>query len=329
MLPYKPLNYLIALSFSLLALSTSAKVIEIKFAHTTGGTTHPKVKAANAFAERVNRELAGKVKVTVFGGGQLGSVPQILEGMLLGDIQMGAPSLSKFEQFTKKYRIFDLPFIFKDIQAVDRFQNSAKGKELLNAINPAGFKGLAFWHNGMKQISANRPLIKPTDAKGLKFRIQTSDVLKAQIEAIGGVPQKMAFKEVFGALQTGIVDGQENTWSNIYTKKFYEVQDGITETNHGVLDYLVVTSQSFWDGLPRGIRKQLDKILLDVTTQANANSYRINQQNRAKIIAAGSKIRQLSEAERQQWVKAMRPVWNKFLNDVGQDTLDAALASNR
>lgn len=306
----------------------SAKVIEIKLAHTTGGTTHPKVKAANAFAERVNKEMAGKVKVTVFGGGQLGSVPQILEGLLLGDIHMGAPSLSKFEQFTKKYRIFDLPFVFKDIKAVDKFQNSAKGKELLDAINGAGLKGLGYWHNGMKQMSANKPLIKPSDAKGLKFRIQTSDVLKAQMEAIGGIPQKMAFKEVFGALQTGVVDGQENTWSNIYTKKFFEVQAGTTETNHGVIDYLVVTGKEFWDGLPTDIRSQLEKILAEVSAEANAKSYEINQANRAKVLEAGGKIVELDAAQRQAWVDAMKPVWAKFTADVGQDVLDAALASN-
>ena len=315
----------------LIALSTSvtAKEIEIKFAHTTGGTTHPKVKAANRFAERVNSEMAGKVKVSVFGGGQLGSVPQILEGMLLGDIHMGAPSLSKFEQFTKKYRIFDLPFIFKDIQAVDRFQNSPAGKALLNEINPAGLKGLGFWHNGMKQMSANRPLMKPSDADGLKFRIQTSDVLQAQIEAIGGIPQKMAFPEVFGALQTGIVDGQENTWSNIYTQKFYEVQDGITETNHGVLDYLVVTSVEFWEGLPNDIRRQLDTILMEVTAEANAQSFEINQQNRAKILESGGTIRMLSASQRNEWVEAMKPVWDNFLDDVGEDNLQAALSSNQ
>lgn len=325
----KKLLLSILASFAFVSASF-ADVIEIKFAHTTGGTTHPKVLASQAFADRVNKELAGKVKVSLFPGAQLGSVPQILEGILLGDIQMGAPSLSKFEQYTLKYRVFDLPFIFKDIEAVNRFQSSPTGQALLDAMQDSGFQGLAWWHNGMKQISANKPLLKPSDAKGLKFRIQTSDVLKAQIEALGGVPQKMAFKEVFGALQAGIVDGQENTWSNIYTKKFFEVQDGITESNHGVLDYMVVTSTEFWSKLPSDIRADLDRILAEVTAEANANSFAINQKNRAAVAASkNNKIIVLTDAQRQEWVDAMKPVWGKFTNDIGQNIIDAALAANR
>ena len=305
----------------------NAKEIEIKFAHVTGGTTHPKVVASEMFAKRVNEELKGKVKVSLFPGSQLGSESQILEGIILGDIQMGAPSLSKLEQYTLKFRIFDLPFLFKDINAVDRFQSSPAGKKLLSALDASGLKGLTYWHNGMKQFSANKPLIKPSDADGLKFRIQSSDVLKAQIEAIGGIPQKMAFKEVFGALQTGIVDGQENTWSNIYTKKFFEVQDGVTETNHGVLDYLVITSQDFWNGLPADIRRDLDRILKETTQEANARVNGINQSFRQKIKDSknNNTIVELTSQQRQEWVNAMKPVWNKFSGDIGQDILDAAI----
>ncbi len=174
--------------------------------------------------------------------------------MLQGDVQLAAPSLSKFEQFTKQFRIFDLPFMFKNIEAVDEFQNSETGQAMKDSMERRGLSGLAFWHNGMKQMSANKPLNTPSDANGLKFRVQASDVLKAQMEAIGGSPQPMAFSEVYGALQTGVVDGQENTWSNIYGQKFFEVQDGITETNHGIIDYMVVTSTDWWNGLPDDVR---------------------------------------------------------------------------
>jgi C4-dicarboxylate-binding protein DctP len=306
----------------------SAQEIVIKFAHTTGGTTHPKVKASEAFAARVNEQMKGRVRVELFPNAQLGSVSQILEGMLLGDIQMGAPSLSKFEQYTKKFRIFDLPFVFEDIGAVDRFQKGPVGKALLDSVNDAGFKGLGYWHNGMKQMSANTALINPSDAAGKKFRVQSSDVLKAQFETLGATPQKMAFSEVFGALQQGVVDGQENTWSNIYTKKFFEVQDSITETNHGVIDYLVVTSLEFWEGLPDDIRTELETILAEVSAEANANSLAINLANRAKILEEGGKINELTADQRQAWVDAMKPVWGQFIDDIGQDVLDAALASN-
>jgi C4-dicarboxylate-binding protein DctP len=192
-----------------------------------------------------------------------------------------------------------------------------------------GLKGLAFWHNGMKQMSANKPLIKPEDAKGLKFRVQASDVLVAQFKQLGANPQKMAFKEVYGALQTGVIDGQENTWSNIYGKKFYEVQDGVTETNHGILDYLVVTSTKWWDGLPDDVRKQLSTILKEVTETRNAESTAVNETNKQNVIKAGSTVRTLTPAQRQEWVKALKPVWDKFEKDIGKDLIDAAQKSNK
>jgi len=252
----------------------------------------------------------------------------VLEAMLLGNVQMAAPSLSKFEKYTKKFRIFDLPFLFKDIKAVERFQASDAGQKLLNSMQRKGLQGLAYWHNGMKQLSANKPLLVPSDAKGLKFRIQASDVLQAQFEAIGANPQKMAFSEVYGALQTGVIDGQENTWSNIYGKKFFEVQDGVTESNHGIIDYLVVTSKEWWDGLPGDVRDQLAKILKEVTAERNVKSTAINEENKQLIIKAGSEVRQLTPEQRAKWVEAMKPVWKQFEGDIGADLIKAAQAAN-
>ena len=191
-----------------------------------------------------------------------------------------------------------------------------------------GLLGLEFWHNGMKQLSASRPLLAPADAKGLKFRVQASDVLVAQFMELGANPQKMAFKEVYGALQTKVVDGQENTWSNIYGKKFFEVQDGVTETNHGIIDYLVVTSTRWWNGLPAGVRDRFAGILREVTVARNKAAWSVNQENRRKILAAGGKIRKLTEAQRRAWVDAMKPVWSKFEKDVGRDMIAAAQAAN-
>lgn len=300
----------------------------IKFSHVTAAVGHPKGEAAAELAKRVNTEMDGKVCMQVFPNKQLYNDKKVLEAMLLGDVQLAAPSLSKFEKYTKKYRIFDLPFMFKDMDAVDRFQNSPTGQKLLNAMQRKGLQGLGFWHNGMKQLSANKPLMTPADAAGLKFRIMTSDVLQAQFEAIEANPQKMAFSEVYSSLQTGVVDGQENTWSNIYTKKFFEVQDGITESNHGVLDYLLVTSTEFWNSLPADQQKQLKTIIDEVTAQANAKSGAINVANRQKIIDAGTPVRKLSDAERAAWVKALKPVWDKFEGDVGADVIAAAQKAN-
>jgi C4-dicarboxylate-binding protein DctP len=191
-----------------------------------------------------------------------------------------------------------------------------------------GLLGLEFWHNGMKQFSANVPLESPSDAAGLKFRVQPSDVLVAQMEALDASPQPMAFSEVYGALQTGVVDGQENTWSNIYGQKFFEVQDGITETNHGIIDYLVVTSVDWIEGLPADVRDQFTQILREVTVARNGESTSVNEAAKQSILDAGGVVRQLSAEQRQAWVDAMKPVWSQFEGDVGADNIAAAQEIN-
>lgn len=302
--------------------------IVIKFSHVTNSDRHPKGIAATLLEQRVNEEMNGTSCMEVFPNSTLYNDDQVLEAMLQGDVQMAAPSLSKFEQFTKVFRIFDLPFMFKNIEAVDEFQNSETGQAMKASMERRGLSGLQFWHNGMKQMSANKPLIVPADADGLKFRVQASDVIKAQMEAIGASPQPMAFSEVYGALQTGVVDGQENTWSNIYGQKFFEVQDGITETNHGVLDYMVVTSTDWWEGLPEDVRSQLATILEEVTTTRNAAVGEVDAAARQAVLEAGSTIRELDAEGRQVWVDAMMPVWEQFTVDVGQENIDAAQAIN-
>src|SRR5690606_26208689 len=204
----------------------------------------------------------GKVEVQVFPNSQLFGDGKEMEALLLGDVQFIAPSLSKFDRYTKKVQLFDLPFLFDDMEAVDRFQQSDKGKELLSSLKNRGLLGLAYWHNGMNELSTNKDrLQRPEDVKALKFRIQASDVLEAQFRALGANPQKLAFSEVYQALQTGVVDGQENTWSNIYSQKFHEVQKTIAETNHGVIDYMVVTNAQWWEGLPADVREGLQKAM--------------------------------------------------------------------
>ena len=303
--------------------------IVIKFSHVTNTDKHPKGIAASLLEKRVNEQMNGKACMQVFPNSTLYDDKKVLEAMLSGDVQLAAPSLSKFEKFTKKFRIFDLPFVFEDVAAVDRFQNSADGEKLLNSMKRRGLKGLAFWHNGMKQMSANRPLVMPEDAKGLKFRVQASDVLVAQFEQLGASPQKMSFKEVYGGLQTKVIDGQENTWSNIYGKKFFEVQDGVTETNHGILDYLLVTSSKWWDGLPDDVRTQLATIIKEVTAERNAESTKVNNANKQNVIDAGSVVRTLTPEQRQAWVEAMKPVWQQFEKDIGADLMEAALKANK
>ena len=298
--------------------------IVAKFSHVTNADKHPKGLAAALLAERVNAEMDGTMCMEVFPNSTLYTDEQVVEAMLQGDVQLAAPSLSLFESITRAYRLFDLPFLFADIGAVDAFQASEKGQEMLDMMQRRGIQGLAYWHNGMKQISANVPLLEPTDAAGLKFRVQPSDVLVAQMDALGASPQPMAFAEVYGALQTGVVDGQENTWSNIYGQKFFEVQDGITETNHGIIDYMLVGSTEFLDGLEPDVREQLMTIIDEVTATRNAESEAVNQQARQAIVDAGGTIRELTPEQRTDWVAAMKPVWEQFAEEIGQDNIDNA-----
>ena len=325
---------LVAATLSIAALTSAANAAcdpgetVVKFSHVTNTDKHPKGIAATLLAERVNTEMNGSMCMEVYPNSSLYDDNKVLEAMLNGDVQLAAPSLSKFEKFTKQFRIFDLPFMFTDIAAVDRFQAGPAGRKMLSSMTRRGLQGLAYWHNGMKQMSASRPLVAPSDAKGLKFRVQPSDVLVAQFEQLGANPQKMAFKEVYGALQTKVIDGQENTWSNIYGKKFFEVQDGVTETNHGIIDYLLVTSTDFWAGLPDAQREQLGAIITEVTGVRNAASTAVNEENKQAIIKAGGTVRTLSADERTAWVEALKPVWKKFEGDVPADLVEAAQEAN-
>jgi C4-dicarboxylate-binding protein DctP len=300
----------------------------IKFSHVVAATGHPKGDAATLLAERVNSEMNGKACMEVFANSTLFDDDKVLEALLLGDVQLAAPSLSKFEAYTLKYRLFDLPFLFASLKAVDSFTQSDAGKGLLTVMEDVGYTGLGYWSSGLKQFSANKPLLVPSDANGLKFRVQTSDVAVAMIEAMGGSAQKLAFKEVYGALQTGVVDGQENSWSNIYTQKFFEVQDGVTETNHQLLAYLLVTSTEWLNSLDADVRDQFVSIVNDVTNEANASVAAKEAANRQNILDAGGTIRELDAAQRKAWVDAMKPVWSKFEGDIGTDLIDAAVASN-
>ena len=302
--------------------------IVVKFSHVTNTDKHPKGIAANLFMERVNAEMEGTACVEVYPNSTLYNDDQVLEAMLQGDVQLAAPSLSKFETFTKVYRIFDLPFMFKNMDAVEAFQQSEAGQAMKDSMARRGLQGLAFWHNGLKQFSANKPLLMPEDAAGLKFRVQPSDVLVAQMEALNASPQPMAFSEVYGALQTGVVDGQENTWSNIFGQKFFEVQDGATETNHGVLDYMVVASVDWLDSLDPAVRDQMLTILDEVTTDRNAAVAQVDDEARQAVLDAAGVIRELTDEQRQAWVDAMKPVWAQFEADVGADNIAAAQEIN-
>jgi C4-dicarboxylate-binding protein DctP len=269
------------------------------------------------------------VKVEVHPNGSLFGDAKEMEALLLGDVQMLAPSLSKFTKFTRRLQVFDLPFLFDDMGAVDRFQNSVSGHALLRSMASKNLTGLGYWHNGLKQLSANRPLLAPADAQGLKFRIQPSQLLAAEFEALGAATQTLPFNEVYAALQSGAVDGQENTWSNIYSQRYHEVQKHFTETNHGVIDYMVLVNARWWNRLPRDVRDGLQKAVDAATRTNNEIAGKLNADAKRKIIASGvTSIHELDAKQRAAWRTAMAPVWRKFEGEIGRRLIDAARRAN-
>ncbi|SDM04064.1 TRAP transporter substrate-binding protein [Pseudomonas indica] len=324
---------LCALSLSLAGLSQAGvepgAPIVIKFSHVVADNT-PKGQGALLFKKLAEERLPGRVQVEVYPNSQLFGDGKEMEALLLGDVHLLAPSLAKFEQYAKPIQLFDLPFLFDDLGAVDRFQKGPQGKALLKAMEDKNILGLAYWHNGMRQLSANKPLREPKDARGLKFRVQASRVLEEQFKAVRANPRKMSFAEVYQGLQTGVVNGTENTWSNYESQKVHEVQKYLTESDHGVIDYMLITNATFWNGLPADVRDELEKVVDEVTVEVNRQAEALNQEARARIAAAGtSEILVLTPAQRAEWREAMKPVWQKFEGEIGRDLIEAAQAANR
>jgi C4-dicarboxylate-binding protein DctP len=310
-----------------LALSPAAfaqSPIVIKFSHVVAVDT-PKGKAAEFFAKRAAELTKGKVKVEVYPNSQLYKDKEEMEALQLGSVQMLAPSLSKFAPLgVKEFEVFDLPFIFDDYTALHKVTQGPIGTGLLKKLESRGITGLAYWDNGFKVMSANKPLKFVEDYKGQKMRIQSSKVLDAQMRSIGVVPQVMAFSETYQALQTGVVDGTENPPSNLFTQKMHEVQKHVSVTNHGYLGYAVVVNKKFWDGLPADVRAGLTKAMQESTKVANDTAFQDNVDALAKVKASGkSTIYVPSNAERFLLKKAMVPVHKQMASRIGDETIQS------
>jgi C4-dicarboxylate-binding protein DctP len=300
--------------------------VVIKFSH-VGANDTPKGKGALKFKELAEKYTNGKVKVEVYPNSTLYKDKEELEALQLGAVQMLAPSNSKFGPIgIKEFEVFDLPYILPDLKTLRKVTDGPLGGRLLKLLDSKGMTGLAYWDNGFKQMSANKRLVAPADYKGLKFRIQSSKVLEAQFRTLGAIPQVMAFSEVYQALQTGVVDGQENTWSNIYTQKMHEVQKYITTTNHGYIGYVVVVNKKFWDGLPADIRDELSKAMKEATAFGNGQSARENDDALEAIKKTGkSEIITLTPEQDEAMRKAMMPVYKEVASRVGQPLIDEFL----
>ncbi|ATD63041.1 C4-dicarboxylate ABC transporter [Janthinobacterium svalbardensis] len=298
--------------------------IVIKFSHVVATDT-PKGQAAERFKQLAEKATNGKVKVELYPNSQLYKDKEELEALQLGAVQMLAPSLAKFGPLgVKEFEAFDLPYIFPTKTALYNVTEGEIGKSLLKKLEPKGITGLAYWDNGFKVMSANKPLHNPADFKGLKLRIQSSKVLDAQMRALGANPQVLAFSEVYQALQTGVVDGTENPPSNMYTQKMHEVQKHVTVSNHGYLGYAVIVNKKFWDGLPPDIRGQLEKAMREATTFEKAIAQRDNDQALEAIKKSGkTQIYTLTVQEQAEWRKALAPVQKAMEGRIGKDLISA------
>ena len=300
--------------------------VVIKFSHVVAADT-PKGKAAEKFKELAEKYANGKVKVEVYPNSTLYKDKEELEALQLGAVQMLAPSNSKFGPIgIREFEVFDLPYILPDLATLRKVTDGPLGARLLKLLDSKGMTGLAYWDNGFKEMSANRKLVAPSDYKGLKFRIQSSKVLEAQFRTLGSIPQVMAFSDVYQALQTGVVDGQENTWSNMYTQKMHEVQKYATVTTHGYIGYVVVVNKKFWDGLPADVREACAKAMKEATDYGNNQSAKENDDALEEIKKSGkTEIVTLTADQNEAMRKAMMPVYKDVANRVGQPLIDEFL----
>jgi C4-dicarboxylate-binding protein DctP len=314
----------IAAALFVLPVAAQQAPIIIKFSHVTTSET-PKGKGADQFKKLAEERTSGRVKVEVYPNSSLYKDKEELEALQLGAVQMLAPSVSKFGPLgVREFEVFDLPYIFDSIEEMHRITEGPLGQALLNKLELRGILGLAYWDNGFKQMSANKPLRKPDDIRGLKLRIQSSKVLEAQMRSVNALPQVMAFSEVYQAMQTGVVDGSENTLSNIYTQKHHEVQKFLTLSDHGYIGYAVITNKKFWDGLPADLRGILEGAMKDATKHANDIAKKENDDALEGIRKSGkTQILTLTPAEKAEWKKAMVKSHRQMEERVGADLIKA------
>jgi len=315
------------------AMSISAVAADyvLKFSHVVSENT-PKGKAAVFFEKRLEELSKGRIDVQVYPSSQLYKDKAVLKAIKLDSVQMACPSFSKFGKFVPQLALFDLPFLFKDIDQLHKVQDSEVGQKLKDMVTAKGYIALDFWDNAFKQFtSSKKALIKPEDAKGQKFRIMSSKVLEAQFKAVGANPQMMPFSEVYSALQQGVIDGQENTNSNIYTKKFYEVSKYMTVSNHGYLGYLVVMSKKFWNSLPADLQANVKQAMKEATAEERKLAVELDKSQFAKIKEYADKTKKLeitvlTPEQRAEWKKVMSTIYPKFYDDkvIGKDLIDAA-----
>jgi C4-dicarboxylate-binding protein DctP len=298
--------------------------IVMKFSHVTASDS-PKGKASDYFKKLMEERTKGRVKVEVYPNGTLYKDKEEMEALQLGSVQILAPAPGKFGPMgVREFEVFDLPYLFDNVEEARKVTNGRIGQGMLKRLENKGLSGMAFWNNGFKEMTANRPLHKPEDFRGLKMRIQSSKVLDSQMRALGALPQMMGFSELYQALQTGVVDGQENPTSNIYTQKMHEVQKYMTMSDHGYHGYVVVMNKRFVDGLPADIRAILETTMKDTTAYFDKIAQQENDMALEAIRKSGkTQIIQLTPEERKSWKKVLMKTHRDMEGLVGKDLLQS------
>jgi C4-dicarboxylate-binding protein DctP len=297
--------------------------IVIKFSHVVAPDA-PKGKAALFFKELAEKYTDGRVKVEVYPNSSLYKDKEELEALQLGSVQLLAPSIAKFSPLgVKEFDIFDLPFLLSDEARARQMMASPMMAELNKKLEAKGVEPLAYWDNGAHNYTANRPLVMPDDFRGLKMRIQGGKVQDAVARELGAIPQIIAFGELYQALQTGVVDGEDNVASNVLTQRFYEVQKHMTLSHHSRLTYALVTNKTFWNGLPEDVRAQLDRAVKETNAFFNDTAAKDNADAIDKIRASGkTEIHVLTDAERKAWIGKLMPVHTEMQSRFGKDFIE-------
>lgn len=312
--------------FTSVSLSYSAPLL-IRFSHVVGENT-PKGIGAKMFKDLVETRLSGRVAVEIYPSSEKFTDEQAILALLFGDIELAAPSFPKFHKFSKALEVFDLPFLFESQEEMNNFQQSETGQTLLSSMENIGIKGLRYWNNGMRVISANKPVREPADLEGLLLRIESSCVFREQYAQLGAIPLQMPFGRLPDSLRDGVVAGYENAWSNIAAGNLHLLRPYFIETDHSYLGYMVVSSAKFWNSLPDDIRTELEAILDEVTTEVNRLAGESAKTDREALLQNQTvSIFTPTEEERMLWKKAMLPVWKKFEDEIGTDIINAALAA--
>ena len=324
--------------FALIALALSPSSgaegpgppIVIKFSHVVAPDT-PKGKGAEYFKKLVEERTNGRVKVEVYPNSQLYKDKEELEALQLGSVQMLAPSVSKFGPMgVKAFEVFDLPYLVDGYEAAHKITHGPIGASMLKQLQQHGMTGLVFWDDGFKEFTANRPLRRPEDFKGLKFRVKSSKVLEAQMRALGAIPQVMAFSEVYQALQTGVVDGAETSPVNIYTQRWHEVQKFMSMSHHGYDAYAIVVNRKFWDSLPADLRGILEQALNDATRYVESMSAKEEADATNAIRSSGKcQVVDLTAEDRSALKRVLQPVHQQMAERVGRQLLESIYSATQ